>query len=68
MFDAFDVRKSNAPTTLDYGVGDIVVHKKFGRGKVLSITPLGNDNKVSIEFENGETKNLMAMFANLKKA
>jgi DNA helicase-2/ATP-dependent DNA helicase PcrA len=68
LFDAFDVRKSSEPVSLDYGVGDIVVHKKFGKGKVLTITPLGNDNKVSIEFENGEIKNLMAMFANLKKA
>ncbi len=68
LFNAFDVRKSSAPTALDYGVGDSVIHKKFGRGKVLAITPLGNDNKVSIEFENGEIKNLMAMFANLKKA
>ncbi len=68
LFDAFDVRSSSGGGGLDYGVGDKVVHKKFGVGTVLAITPLGNDNKVQIQFENGETKNLMAMFANLKKA
>lgn len=52
---------------LDYKEGDTVMHKKFGKGKVLSITPLGNDHKVQIQFESGDTKNLMAMFANLKK-
>lgn len=67
LFNTFDVRKGDGASKLDYVVGDFVEHKKFGKGKVLSITPLGNDNKVSIEFENGETKNLMAMFANLKK-
>ncbi len=68
LFNAFDVRKNTTAAKLDYDVGDVVIHKKFGKGKVLSITPLGNDNKVSIQFENGEIKNLMAMFANLTKA
>ncbi|HIV03273.1 MAG TPA: DNA helicase PcrA [Candidatus Aphodoplasma excrementigallinarum] len=68
LFESFDVRKTSGNGgKLDYVEGDTVMHKKFGRGKVLSITPLGNDHKVQIQFENGETKNLMAMFANLKK-
>lgn len=69
LFESFDVRKANGGggAKLDYAEGDMVMHKKFGKGKVLSITPLGNDNKVQIEFENGDVKNLMAMFANLKK-
>ena len=68
LFESFDVRKTGeSGGKLDYKEGDTVMHKKFGKGKVLSITPLGNDHKVQIQFESGDTKNLMAMFANLKK-
>lgn len=68
LFESFDVRKTGGSGgKLDYKEGDTVMHKKFGKGKVLSITPLGNDHKVQIQFESGDTKNLMAMFANLKK-
>jgi len=66
LFDAFDIRK-NSTATVDFAAGDIVEHRKFGRGKVISTVPLGNDVKVVIEFEEAGTKNLMAMFANLKK-
>lgn len=67
LFESFDVRKNSSVGEIDYAEGDTVVHKKFGKGTVVSINPLGNDHKVQIAFENGETKNLMAMFANLKK-
>lgn len=67
LFSAFDVRQNAGTAKIDYSVGDTVIHKKFGKGKVLSIVPLGNDSKVQIRLENGEIKNLMAMFANLKK-
>ncbi len=67
LFSAFDVRKNTSAASIDYSAGDTVMHKKFGRGKVLSVTPLGNDSKVQVQFENGDVKNLMAMFANLKK-
>lgn len=66
LFNAFDIRKSKKPE-LDFSEGDRVLHKKFGQGVIISVVPLGNDKKIQIKFDNGEIKNLMAMFANLKK-
>ncbi len=50
-----------------YTPGDRVVHSKFGEGTVISAKPMGNDVKLSIAFDTVGTKNLMAVFAKLKK-
>jgi len=47
--------------------GDLVQHKKFGKGMVISVKPTGGDHLVEILFDNVGTKNLMASIANLKK-
>ena len=60
-------QKKKENFVLDYGVGDRVSHKKFGLGVVKELIPLGNDYKVTVTFDSGETKNLMAVFASLKK-
>lgn len=67
LFEKFDVRSKDKKVELDFAVGDKVSHKKFGTGTIVSVTELGNDKKLTIEFETAGTKNLMAMFANLKK-
>ena len=51
---------------LDYKVGDIVCHRVFGDGLVISMTPMANDTLVEISFECG-TKKIMANFAKLIK-
>ena len=51
----------------DFKVGDTVEHPKFGRGIILSAQAMGNDMKLSIAFDSVGTKNLMAVFAKLKK-
>ncbi len=66
LFKSFDVRATEKAET-DFSAGDLVKHKKFGRGKVMNVIPLGNDKKIEILFDSGERKNLMALFANLKK-
>ena len=66
LFKSFDVRANDKAET-DFAAGDIIEHKKFGKGKVLNVIPLGNDKKIEILFDSGERKNLMALFANLKK-
>lgn len=48
-------------------VGDTVIHKKFGRGMVLNVTPLGNDKLVEVAFESCGTKKLMEKAARLQK-
>ena len=54
-------------TELDYNVGDIVNHIKFGNGKVISIEDIGRDFEVTVEFEDFGSKTLFAAFAKLKK-
>ena len=49
-----------------FKTGDMVQHKTFGKGLVISATPMGNDVLLEIAFEQG-TKKLMATFARLAK-
>ena len=62
---AFDVRST--PQNIDFKPGDVVSHRKFGRGMVLSITPSGSDVRIEIAFDDVGTKSLMGAFAKLKK-
>ena len=49
-----------------FKTGEMVQHKTFGKGLVISATPMGNDVLLEIAFEQG-TKKLMANFARLAK-
>ena len=74
MFDKIFERKKTAPvaqttqTAFEFKAGDMVEHRKFGKGMILSVTPSGNDVKVEIVFDEVGTKSLMGSFAKLKKA
>ena len=72
LFDALFARKSTTvrqePVSFAFCAGDMVEHKKFGRGMILSVTPAGNDVKLEIMFDDVGTKSLMGSFAKLKKA
>jgi hypothetical protein len=48
-------------------VGDIVVHRKYGNGKILGIEGTKNNPIASVVFESGEDKKLMLNYAALKK-
>lgn len=50
-----------------FKTGDSVMHKKFGRGIILSATPVGNDVHYEIAFESVGTKNLLGLYAKLTK-
>ena len=50
-----------------YGEGSVVMHPMFGKGEILSATPMGGDVLYEIEFANGSVKRLMGNFAKLKK-
>lgn len=52
---------------LDYEVGDMVEHIKFGRGLVQAIVDGGKDYEVTVEFDNYGVKRMFASFAKLKK-
>ena len=51
-----------------FRAGDSVMHKKFGRGIIISATPVGNDIHYEIAFESVGTKNLLGLYAKLEKA
>ena len=51
-------RPAAAPS-LQLAKGDMVDHKAFGRGMVLSVQPMGGDALVEIAFDNVGTKRLM---------
>ncbi len=47
--------------------GDMVQHKKFGRGMILSVSPTGNDVQLEIAFDEHGTKTMLGSFAKLTK-
>lgn len=51
----------------DYGVGDRVLHFKFGEGTVKDIVSGGRDYEVTVDFDSSGTKKMFAGFAKLKK-
>lgn len=56
------------PAVIDYQVGDLVQHKVFGAGMVISMTKMSNDTLVEVAFDKVGTKKIMANFAKLTKA
>ena len=47
-------------TAVSFRKGDMVQHRAFGRGMVLSVLPMGNDALLEIAFDEIGTKKLMA--------
>lgn len=58
--------KHDAPTSVS--VGDVIVHERFGRGRVIGTADTGMDAKATVEFENAGVKQLLLRFAKFKKA
>lgn len=54
-------------TSLDYQVGDRVLHTKFKEGTVTKIVSGGRDFEVTVDFDKFGTKKMFASFAKLKK-
>ncbi len=59
--------KPKAPTET-FRPGDIVRHRTFGRGEVISAKLMGADVMYEIIFDNVGTKKLMASFAKLQRS
>lgn len=57
----------SAAATVPLKTGDLVSHKIFGKGTVLSATPMAGDTLVEVSFQKVGTKKLMANFAKLRK-
>lgn len=51
-----------------FAAGDRVKHNVFGQGTVAEARRMGNDTMLTINFDNGQTKKVMANFARIEKA
>lgn len=60
-------KKAPEPATIDYTEGDRIRHAVFGDGEVLSMTKMGNDFLVEVNFDKRGRKKIMANFARLTK-
>ncbi len=61
------IAPKNKPEDISkFNIGDKVSHKKFGGGKILSLSDMGNDVLLEIEFEKLGVKRLMANFAHIE--
>jgi hypothetical protein len=49
-----------------FKIGDVVVHKKLGKGDILDIYALGEDTCVVISFEKSGQKKMILRLANLE--
>jgi len=47
--------------------GDRVLHSKFGEGKLIEISGIGDQQKVVVKFDDHGKKNMIAKFAKLQK-
>ena len=60
-------RSYQAPEKLTYGVGDRVLHTKYGEGEVTNISKEERDYKVTVNFDKAGQKIMYATFAKLKR-
>jgi DNA helicase II / ATP-dependent DNA helicase PcrA len=52
--------------TVEFRMGQHVKHKVYGAGRIVSISGFGEDMKLSVLFNDGTRKKLMAKFANFE--
>lgn len=67
-FDPFAKKTQKvAKSTASYSVGDMVMHKVFGKGMITSAEPMGSDTMLEVAFDKVGTKTLMANFCKMEK-
>lgn len=59
--------RTNASSAVKYTVGDLVLHKVFGKGMITKAEKMGNDTMLEIAFDKVGTKTLMANFCKMEK-
>ena len=60
------ISSSSESVSLDFNVGDRIIHKVFGEGTVLNVTHMANDALLEIAFDTRGTKKIMAKFAKVR--
>ncbi|MBF0786515.1 MULTISPECIES: DNA helicase PcrA [unclassified Streptococcus] len=59
--------KSSATPQVDWSVGDIAIHRKWGRGTVLEVTGNGSSQELKINFPEMGLKKVLASLAPIEK-
>lgn len=54
-------------SSVNYSVGDMVLHKVFGKGMITRAEKMGSDTMLEIAFDKAGTKTLMANFCKMEK-
>src|SRR5690554_2275934 len=57
--------KSNPVNDLGLKEGQVIMHERFGKGKILNLEGVGADKKAEIKFDTGGIKKLLLRFAKL---
>ena len=52
--------------TVQYRVGQHVLHKLYGQGEILSISGFGVDMRMTVLFNDGSRRRMMAKFADFE--
>ncbi len=66
-YDFSGVSSKKAKNSNSFKVGDTVLHKSFGEGVVVAVTPVANDTMLEVAFLQGQTKKIMANYAKIEK-
>jgi len=67
MFSSSSIKFTKNPDEGEFRVDDLVKHKLYGQGKIITIEGIGENSKISIRFRGNETKKFIKKYANLKK-
>jgi DNA helicase-2/ATP-dependent DNA helicase PcrA len=54
--------------TVAFRIGQYITHKNYGRGRIVSLSGFGKDLQLTIVFNDGARRKLMAAFANLENS
>ncbi len=60
-------RRSRGSHKKGFAKGSVVVHERFGRGRVLNVEDTGSDLKVTVQFPGMGIKKLLQSYAKLKQ-
>jgi DNA helicase-2/ATP-dependent DNA helicase PcrA len=52
--------------TVQFRIGQFVTHDMYGRGRVVNLSGFGEDLRLTVLFDNGDRKKLIAKFAKLE--
>jgi len=67
MFSSSSIKLTKDLDEGEFKVNDLVKHKLYGQGRIVTIEGIGENSKISIKFRGNETKKFIKKYANLKK-